>query len=105
MGFVGGFRTGRLPETTCRKNRKVMAFGGPIYRPAKQPGPANVVKTVDVAPSKRQRVSPLRNGKLLKPQGKPHRVSTGDPLGPRRMKVSCKSSLFSSTYDSRSWCR
>ena len=47
----------------------------------------------------------LLNRKLLNLQGKPHRVSTGGPMCPRRMERSCKSSLFSSTYDTRSWRR
>ena len=66
---------------------------------------AIVVKNVDVAPSKRQRVGCSPNAKMLKPKGKSHRVSTRDPLGPRRCSVSCKSSLFSSTCKSRSWRR
>jgi hypothetical protein len=40
--------------------------------------------------------------KLLKQKAKHHRVSTGGPMCPRRMTMSCKSSLFSSTYDARS---
>ena len=43
--------------------------------------------------------------KLLKQKAKHHRVSTGGPMCPRRMKRSCKGSLFSSTYDTRSCCR
>jgi hypothetical protein len=62
---------------------------------------AIVVKIVDVGPSKRQRVGCSRTAKLLSLKIKPHRVYTGDPLGPRRMKESCKSSLFSSTCEPR----
>lgn len=95
--------TGLYPTTTCPKNSGSEKFGGPIYRPAKRPGRAIVVKTVDVTPSKRQRVGSSKNAKLLKQQGKPHRVSTGDPLGPSQMITSCKSSLLSTTYGSMGW--
>lgn len=52
------FSSGFYPTTTCRKNRKVEAPKGPIDGPAMMFQVAIVVKTVDVAPSKRQRVSP-----------------------------------------------
>lgn len=93
------------PETPCSKNRASDTFAAPVYGPSKQHDPPNVVKTVDVVPSKRQRASPTRTANLLKLKGKQYRVSTGDPLGPRRCSVSCKSSLFSSTCKSRSWRR
>jgi hypothetical protein len=55
---------------------------------------ATVVKTVDVGTSKRQRVGSSKNAKWLKQQGKHHQVSTGDPLGPRRMARGCKVACF-----------
>ena len=71
--------------------------------PARQFRSTIVVKNVDEAPSKGQRVGSLKNAKSLKPNMKPHGVSTGDPLGPRRMIRSCKSSLFSITCELRTW--
>jgi hypothetical protein len=41
--------------------------------------------------------------KLLKQKVKHHRVSTGGPMCPRRLKRSCKSSLFSITCELRTW--
>lgn len=96
---------GSLPETPCRKNRNVDPFAGPIDGPATLSQSAIVVKSVDVVPSKRQRVSPSRDANQLKLNGKQNRVSTGDPHCPRRMEESCKSSAFSTTCGSRSWSR
>jgi hypothetical protein len=91
---VCGLASGFYSTTACRKNRGSGAFREPICRPAKQTYQAIVVKSVDVAPSKRQRVGPSRTAKLLNLKIKLHRVLTGDPLGPRRMregaaKVAC----------------
>jgi hypothetical protein len=69
-----------------------------IDRPSSDPDRDTVVKTVDVAASKRQRVYASRNAKLLNLQGTLDRVSTGDPLSPRRFPASFENALFSTTY-------
>ena len=66
---------------------------------------AIVVEIVAVATSKRQRASPSGNAKLLNLKWNSRTVSTGGPMCPRRMERSCKSSLFSTTCDTRSCCR
>jgi hypothetical protein len=74
-----------------------------IDGPSSDPGRLTVVKTVDVAASKRQRVYPSINAKLLNLQGNLDRVSTGDPLSPRRFPAFFEGALFSSIYVSMRW--
>ena len=69
-----------------------------IDGPSRDPDRLTVVKTVDVAGRKRQGVFPSGNAKLLNLQGNLHRVSTGDPLSPRRFPAAPEDALFSITY-------
>jgi hypothetical protein len=64
----------------------------------------NVVKTVDVVPSRFNRPQ-HQFPKPLELKRETYRVTTGDHLRPRRMKGSCKSSLFSTTCELRTWRR
>jgi hypothetical protein len=104
LSWLAGM-AGSHTTTLCRHNSGSAMLKVAIDGPFSDPDRAIVVKTVAVASSKRQRVSPSQSAKLLNLQGKPSRVLTGDPLGPRRCWVSCKSSLFSNTCKSRSWRR
>ena len=69
-----------------------------IDGPSSDPNRLTVVKIVDVGASKRQRVYPPINAKLLNLQVNLDRVSTGDPLSPRRFPASSENALFSSSY-------
>jgi hypothetical protein len=69
-----------------------------IDGPSSDPNRLTVVKIVDVGASKRQRVYPPINAKLLNLQVNLDRVSTGDPLSPRRFPAFTGKSLFSITY-------
>ena len=69
-----------------------------IDGPSSDPNRLTVVKIVDVGASKRQRVYPPINAKLLNLQVNLDRVSTGDPLSPRRFPDYFGNALFSSVY-------
>jgi hypothetical protein len=69
-----------------------------IDGPSSDPNRLTVVKIVDVGASKRQRVYPPINAKLLNLQVNLDRVSTGDPLSPRRLPAFFGNALFSSIY-------
>ena len=68
-----------------------------IDRPSSDPDRLTVVKTVDVAASKRQGVVPSRDAKLLNLKGNLNGVFTGDPLSPRRFPAPPESAFFSIT--------
>jgi hypothetical protein len=68
-----------------------------IDGPSSDPDRLVVVKTVDVAASKRQGVAPSRKAKLLTLKGNLKGVFTGDPLSPRRFPASSENALFSTT--------
>ena len=69
-----------------------------IDGPSSDPNRLTVVKIVDVGASKRQRVYPPINAKLLNLQVNLDRVSTGDPLSPRRFPHYFEDALVSITY-------
>jgi hypothetical protein len=69
-----------------------------IDGPSSDPGRLTVVKTVDVAASKRQGVALSRKVKLWNLKGNLEGVFTGDPLSPRRFPFCHESALFSNTY-------
>src|ERR1019366_5153603 len=89
--------TGILPDDHLSQKQRVVMLKPAIDGPSSDPDRLTVVKTVDVAASKRQRVFPSINAKLLNLQGNLDRVSTGDPLSPRQFPFSHKSALFSNT--------
>ena len=87
----------RLPQM-----QGVVMLKPAIDGPSSDPDRLTVVKTVDVAASKRQGVAPARKAKWLNLKGKLKGVFTGDPLSPRRFPASSETALFSSIYVSMS---
>jgi hypothetical protein len=89
-----GANDGYSPDDTRRRNRGSGTLIPPIDGPSVNAGKGSVVKTVTMEASRRQRFGYPVLCKLLNLQLIRGRVLTGDPLRPRRMEISCKSSLF-----------
>ena len=87
-----------VPPDPLPRMQGVVMLNPAIAGPSSDPDRLTVVKTVDVAASKRQRVYPSINAKLLNLQGNLDRVSTGDPLSPRQFPAAAENALFSTTY-------
>ena len=85
------------------QKQRVVMLKPAIDGPSSDPDRLTVVKTVDMAASKRQRVSPSCYSKLLNLKGNLHGVSTGDPMCPRRFPALAGNTLFSTAYISIRW--
>jgi hypothetical protein len=94
-----------MPKTLCRKSRGSGAFKAAICKP-RGGLCGNCSQNCRCRIPKEGRGS-SQTAKLLSLKLKLYRLitTTGDPLGPRRMKASYKSNLFSSTWKSRLWSR